>query len=393
MLLTLDWKNLLYFFAQVIGFLIGLILLTYGAKKNKANIIIGISFLFLTYASLLAWLISSGLMVHFPSLYRTGNIFAFLYVPLVYLYIRQIVKDKPIAWIDCLHFLPALIFTVDFIPIYLLSSEEKIALIQLEISNTVEFMAFNQSRFFPKFSYVIVRTLMIAVYWILAVRLIALNRFSLSDKSRFFGKAWVAWMKIYLFFNLLLFLPAVVMLLTSNTSFYYDLIHIPAALLIVSSGVAILFFPKVLYGMNEFEYMLDSQIEKEIEGDQPQLADEKIAEIRFKLVDLEGRKMFFQTKGYSIRDLAKDTGIPNYLLTIYINRVLETNFSDFINEKRIHECARLMREGSFAHLTLEGLAETCGFSNRNSFLSAFKKFKGMTPSAFKKTIKSRDLKA
>lgn len=390
MLLILDWKNLLYFFAQVIGFLIGLILLTYGAKKNKANIIIGLSFLFLTYASLLAWLISSGLMVHFPNLYRTGNIFAFLYVPLVYLYIRQIVKEVPISWVDLLHFLPAFIFIVDLIPIYLLSQEEKIALIQLEIFNPIEFMAFNQSRFFPKFFYVIVRTLMIAVYWILAVRLIALNRFTVSDKSRFFGKAWVSWMKIYLFFNLLLFLPVVLMLLTSNTSFYYDLIHIPAALLIVTSGVAILFFPKVLYGMNEFDYMLDSQIEKEIESDQAQLADEKIAEIRLKLVELEGRKMFFQTKGYSIRDLAKDTGTPSYLLTIYINRVLETNFSDFINEKRIDQCARLMEEGSFAHFTLEGLAETCGFSNRNSFLSAFKKFKGMTPSSFKKTLKVSD---
>jgi AraC-like DNA-binding protein len=159
------------------------------------------------------------------------------------------------------------------------------------------------------------------------------------------------------------------------------------------SGVAILFFPKVLYGMNEFEYLLDYRGEKEAEEVQTQLPEEKIKETKEKLIELEAVKKFYLAKGYAIRDLAKDTGIPSYILTVYINRNLETNFSDFINERRVEECARLMEEGSFTHYTLEGLAETCGFSNRNSFLSAFKKFKGMTPSAFKKTLKVGDATA
>lgn len=391
MLLSLDWENLLYLFAQIIGFLIGVILLTYGARKNRANIILGISFVFLTYASFTAWLVSSGLMLQLPIFYRTGQIFALPFLPLIYLYSRQVVKETPISWKDSLHFLPVLIYLIDFSPIYMLSSKEKIELIQLEISDPIEFLAFNQSRFFPSFFYAIVRTLMIAVYWIFTVRLIYLNRLTIPDHSRFFGKEWISWMKIFLFFYLLLFLPIGLAIYTLDSSFYYEIMHIPAALMIVSSGVTILFFPKVLYGMNEFEYILDSQIEKQNEEDQPQLTVYKIAEIKAKLIELEAVRKFYQTRGYAIRDLAQDTKIPSYLLTIYINRVLETNFSDFINEKRIEECARLMDEGSFSHFTLEGLAETCGFNNRNSFLNSFKKFKGMTPSAFKKSLGQNNL--
>ena len=89
-------------------------------------------------------------------------------------------------------------------------------------------------------------------------------------------------------------------------------------------------------------------------------------------------------KGYTINELAKDVQIPAYLLTQYINRKLETNFSDLINQERIEECCQLMESGEYKHLTLEGLADKCGFNNRNSFSVAFKKFKGVTPSQFQK---------
>lgn len=387
MLLILDLKNLLYLAGQIIGFLVGFLLITYGFRKNKKNIIIGVSFLLLTLASLLAWLISSGLMIQFPSLYRTGNFLALLYIPMVYLYIQKMVKEEPFGWRDLFHFIPAFFFLVDFMPIYLLSSEEKLDLIKREINNTLEFITFNQSQFFPKNFWIPFRTLMILVYWILSVNLLLKYQSKIADINRYFGKEWVLWMKIYLFFQLLLVMPIIIVFLSVKPALYYDLIHIPSALMIVSSGVTILFFPNVLYGMNEFEYLLDVQQEKETEEGKTHISEEKIVKIRQKLNELDAGKKFFLAKGYSIRDLAKDTGIPSYLLTNYINRILETNFSDFINERRIEECTRLMEEGSFTHYTLEGLAENCGFSNRNSFLSAFKKFKGMTPSAFKKTLK------
>jgi AraC-like DNA-binding protein len=395
MILTLDWKNFLFLAGIVIGFLVGFLLLTYGFKKNKWNQLLGISFIFLTLATIVAWMISSRLIVYFPMLYRTGNIFALLYIPLVYLYIKNIVKKQSLKWKDVIHLVPAFIYFLDYLPTFLLPADQKVNLILLEITDSYQYMAFNQSQFFPSNFWIFFRNGMVLFYWVLSTNLLIKHHSTVGDINRYFGKEWVNWMKIYLIFQLGLVLPLGSSFFELTSIAYIDIIHLPVALLIVSSGGAILFFPKVLYGTNEFDFLIASkQISKEdIEEEEENqiLSEEKISEIKQILQELEKEKKFFQTQGYAIRDLAKDTGIPSYILTLYINRVLETNFSDFINEKRIHECSKMMQEGNFSHYTLEGLAETCGFSNRNSFLSAFKKFKGMTPSAFKKEIKEGNL--
>lgn len=387
MLLTLDWKNLLYLISQTIGFLVGTLLLTYGLRKNKGNQILGASYLLLTSATLLAGLINSGLMIHFPDLYRTGNFFAFLYIPSIYLYLKRIIKDQPLVFFDLIHVLPALLYLIDFMPVFLLGPEEKLTLILGEINQTKEYIAFNQSMLFPSNFWIIFRTFMVLLYWVCSVVFLIRHQSKIGDINRFFGKDWVSWMKIYLVFQAGIIFPVFVF---SSSFDFYDLIHIPVALLIIISGASILFYPKVLYGMNEFEYLLDTQLQKEIIDDEemPILTDAKTIEIHEALIILEDQKKFYQKKGYAIRDLAKDTGIPSYILTLYINRILDTNFSDFINEKRILQCTKLMQQGDLSHLTLEGLADTCGFSNRNSFLAAFKKFKGTTPSAFKKGLKN-----
>jgi AraC-like DNA-binding protein len=46
----------------------------------------------------------------------------------------------------------------------------------------------------------------------------------------------------------------------------------------------------------------------------------------------------------------------------------------------------LIENGQAEQFTLEALAAKCGFSNRNTFTSAFKKFSGKTPSCFIKKI-------
>lgn len=391
MLLTLDWKNLLYLISQTIGFLVAILLLTYGSKKNKGNAILGLSYLFLTFAILLASLISSGLMVYFPNLYRTGNFFAFLYVPSIYIYLKIIVKDKKLIFKDLIHLFPAFLYLVDFMPVFLLPPDQKLALILGEINQSGEYIAFNQSTFFFPNFWICFRTLLVVFYWVLSIECLLRHKSKIKDCNQFFSKDWLSWIKIYLSFQAALMLPVLAFLFSVDPSYYYDIIHIPVVFLIIASGASILFFPKVLYGINEFERLIDKKIKNEsLESDElPILSEEKIIEIEKTLINLESQKKFFQEKGYAIRDLAKDTGIPSYILTIYINRILETNFSDFINEKRINQCTQLILQDGLPHLTLEGLADTCGFSNRNSFLASFKKFKGMTPSAFKKGLQNK----
>lgn len=385
--LVLGWKDLIYLGSNLIGFLIAIILILFGVRKNKANILIGLSFLFMTYAVFLAFLIDSGYHVRLPALYRTGNIGALLFAPLAFLYIRKVVDSRELSYKDLIHFLPAFIYLVDFFPVLFLTSlEEKRQLIQSEIQDPTVFVYFNQSRFFPSNFYTLARTFLIVVYWFLSIRIIYRYGKRVADISQTFGKEWVLWMKIYIYSELLLFLPFFILARFVDSSVGYDLIHLTGAFVILASGVAILFFPKILYGFNEFEFMLDEQKQKTKQESTDYLTPEREFHIQQKLnFALEQEKKHLQ-KGYTINELAKDTQIPAYLLTLYINRKLLTNFSDLINQQRIEECCQLMNSGKYKHLTLEGLADVCGFSNRNSFSGAFKKFKGITPSQFQKNF-------
>lgn len=383
--LVLSWKDLFYLGSNLIGFLIGVLLIFYGVKKNKANVLIGLSFIFITYAVFLGFLIDSGYHIELPILYRTGNIAGLLFAPLAFLYIRQVVENRNVSVSDFYHFIPTLIYVVDFFPIlFLTSMEEKRILIESEIQNPMVFVYFNQSRFFPSNFYTMGRTLLLVIYWFFSIRLI--NRFGkiAVDKSRTFGKEWILWMKIFIYSELLLFVPFFIFGRFVSTSIGFDLIHLTGAFVILASGVAILFFPKVLYGFNEFEYLLDEQKEKPKPESSEFLTSEKESQIQTRLSHVLKQEKKHLQKGYTINDLAKDAQIPAYLLTHFINRKLETNFSDLINQERIEECCKCMGSGEYRHLTLEGLADQCGFRNRNSFSVAFKKFKGVTPSQYQK---------
>lgn len=44
--IVLDWKNIFYLSTQLIGYLVGLVLITTGLKGKKSNIFLGLNFLF-----------------------------------------------------------------------------------------------------------------------------------------------------------------------------------------------------------------------------------------------------------------------------------------------------------------------------------------------------------
>ena len=90
----------------------------------------------------------------------------------------------------------------------------------------------------------------------------------------------------------------------------------------------------------------------------------------------------------SINDVAKDTGISSRNISKAINIVLEKNFFELINGLRIEKSKTLLIEKKERRITLETIAEECGFNSRFTFNDAFKKSTGMTTSQWLKSVKS-----
>lgn len=384
--ILLNFKELCYFVSIIIGIEVSLVLFIFGIKKEKTNILLGFNIFFTTYSLFLASLISSGMLVNFPELYRTGNFTGLLIGPLLYIYIRNVVYQNSLSYKDLIHLIPFLVFLIDFWPIYFLSSSDKLGLILSEIDDPAKFTNFNQSRFFPSNFHGIFRTILLAFYWILSSRIVYKNRKHFLKTKNQFGSIWQKWITLYLFLWLFSFLPYFLIGIKGDPQLAFDLIHFSVALITIFAGVALLFFPKILYGLDEFEFIVNEQNEVDENLEKHVLSTEKIQELKKKIHKSLKEEKVFLIKGYSLADLAKDTEIPSYLLTIYINKYLNCSFSDLINKERVDESIRMIENGYLEQKTFEGIADLCGFNNRNSFINSFKKYKGMTPSQYKNQL-------
>ena len=85
---------------------------------------------------------------------------------------------------------------------------------------------------------------------------------------------------------------------------------------------------------------------------------------------------------YTLKDLSDDMEIPLHQLSAFLNKQVGMNFNDYLNQFRIRYCEELMKKEFPGKVNLKELVYKCGFHNRNTFLAAFKKFTGKTPSDY-----------
>lgn len=93
---------------------------------------------------------------------------------------------------------------------------------------------------------------------------------------------------------------------------------------------------------------------------------------------------------FSMQTLADMTGVNYKNLSQAINEITNSNFNNFINEIRVDEACRRMSMPDYANFTLETIGNSVGFKTRQTFISAFKRRTGLTPSVWQKIMKKTD---
>jgi AraC-like DNA-binding protein len=114
----------------------------------------------------------------------------------------------------------------------------------------------------------------------------------------------------------------------------------------------------------------------------PHLSSEQVNNLVRKLDDLMEQQRPYLKESYNLKTMADELKIQQYQLSAFLNHELGVNFNDYLNERRIRHCEELIQNGVANRLNLKGLASKCGFHNRNTFTTAFKKFTGSTPSDY-----------
>ncbi|HVW97215.1 MAG TPA: ABC transporter permease [Mucilaginibacter sp.] len=113
-------------------------------------------------------------------------------------------------------------------------------------------------------------------------------------------------------------------------------------------------------------------------------ADAREKSRRLKEVVVANR--IYEDAELTLSSLAVKLGMHPHELSRIINTGLDKNFSDFINEFRVREVSRKMRDPAYDNFTLLGIAYESGFNSKTTFNRVFREITGKTPLEYKKGV-------
>ncbi len=369
----------------ICGILSSMVLLLFPLSRKSANRFLGISVLILTHLLLMSLLNNTRWILEVPSIMRSGNFTVYLFTPFLYLFYRGVFKSeknwKPHYY---LFFIPSLIYLVDYLPFFLLPSNEKIALFSKTLADPSELIKVNEGLFGWTNFHFTFRTLWSAFFLFLTARILVEFRldFRNSTDTRnvlFYGRLVVLWSIIVV----LLLLPALGFLFFEFKDYTQIFMMTSIAVTLFLITLNLLFSPRLLYG---YYWIFNS------DPILPKNPDEKIVhggstedlQLLTQLNTVVKERFLYENVGYTIHNLAQETEIPSYRISYVINTCTGKNFSNWFNAFRIEKFIALVENGNASKYTLDSIAPNCGFSSRSTLITAFKKEKGTTPGRYLK---------
>lgn len=112
------------------------------------------------------------------------------------------------------------------------------------------------------------------------------------------------------------------------------------------------------------------------------LDDERLGRIAARIDAVFVAESLHLDPNLSLRKLASATGVSEINLSQTFSRLLNTNFFEYVNARRVEEAKVLLVAGDQSVLQI---AIDAGFNSRSAFYSAFKEGTGQTPAAWRRT--------
>jgi len=119
-----------------------------------------------------------------------------------------------------------------------------------------------------------------------------------------------------------------------------------------------------------------------IESSKSGLSDSFSEEMAGKILQLMENEKLFLDEELTVTKLAEKLNTNTTYLSQIINDQFNTNFNGFVNKYRIDLAQEKLLNADYSNLTIEAIANDCGFRSKSSFNQAFKKYTGLTPSYY-----------
>lgn len=387
------------------GFLAILMLihLRFTKKDYQANRLFTVTLFSLAYESFIMFLFASKWILDVPHFGRTGTIALYLIYPSAYLYIRNLLQQEKLKWIDAIHLLPIALYILDFSAYFIQSAEMKRAQMQIDYTTQNLYIAQSPS-LFPKYFHFRLRMFLSFIYIILSINT-WLNVFLNQSKYEILkeNRSILQWTITLCILLVLGVFPASIV---DVFSFPIDLAAIQNLSLYVTTilfALVLFFRPDIIYGVRGL-WKLEPVQANPVMVEKPAISESNQLNTEAKRVYLKEETVeklatalqvhllhdrAYLISNYSITDFSIAVGYPTYQVSAYLNNHLGMNFNEYINAQRIdYLLKQLSEKPEWRAFTLEALGQQVGFNNRYTFLNAFKKSTGETPSVYFKKWKA-----
>lgn len=110
-----------------------------------------------------------------------------------------------------------------------------------------------------------------------------------------------------------------------------------------------------------------------------ELLDHLASEI-FRIVRVEEK---YLDPNYTAMQMAQELNTNVRYISAVMGVRYGVNYTQFVNKFRIEKAMQLLRDKRYCNVNLEDIGGMVGFSNRQSFYTAFNRHAGMTPREFR----------
>jgi len=104
------------------------------------------------------------------------------------------------------------------------------------------------------------------------------------------------------------------------------------------------------------------------------------------LLDLFKSQQLYKKTDLKITQVAARLNTNRTYVSNIINNEFLCSFSEFVNQYRIIEAKKILKEGSSKNFSLEHISELVGFGSLHTFIRVFKESEGITPGRYRDKV-------
>ena len=365
---------------MLIANLILLLIVVYILLKNhllrNRHIVYGIIAIIATSIKLMSSSYPISEFEQFPiilTLVLHSGFIAFLPIPFAILYLNGILpKSQKIGAFAYLLILPALIYTINFIPYILLPIADKIQIMSFPNSAKVNecfiWVSLNRANAIRD----LYHNMCGGIVLIFMFRIIQQGKQSLSKKNYF------------ALIQLVVIIGTMFIVVTYNNLMLHSELKTPKVygLIPLIIPLSFIFFPNYLFHNtinNDLTFYLKIVNRFKKNGEKMEGVDDEIIVTSSAIISYLRDKKPYLSPGFSKHDIVTHLDIPQKTVTDCFNKVIKIPFPRMRNQLRIEYAIDLFKNDAHLKNSISGIATDAGFTNRATFYTAFKEVTKMTP--------------